>query len=127
MTATDEAFHLHLEVLGPAGTPAVYRSFHRTVSQHEHVVSHLVHDVPASGSRSMGDIVSIAVEVAPAAIPSLVMLVQTWMIRNKGAKTRVKVGDIELEVPIDSSPDEAIGLIERLAKLPREECGCQDD
>jgi hypothetical protein len=69
----------------------------------------------AASAGSKGDpitIGSIALEVLPVAIPSLIALVQAWVMRGQGRTVRFKGKGIEFE----GSPEELQKLLNKLEK-----------
>ena len=44
---------------------------------------------------------SIAVVVLPTLLPSLILLVQSWLLRQQDQSIKVKVGENEIEIPRD--------------------------
>lgn len=72
---------------------------------------------PDAGAKGLGVPIDLLVDVLPAAVPSLVVLLQGWLLRHRDQKVRVKVGDAEVELPADADPDVALAVAERLAEL----------
>ncbi|MEA3413652.1 MAG: hypothetical protein U9R74_19285 [Pseudomonadota bacterium] len=69
------------------------------------------------GARNVGELVSIgqvALEVLPIAIPSVIALVQAWMLRDSNRSTRIKIGDTEVDIPVKMSPEQVQLFIEGL-------------
>lgn len=68
---------------------------------------------PPAGSK-VGDPITIGAIVlgaSVAAIPNIILLIQNWLLRQKDQNIRVKIGEIELEVPRDATKAEIENLI----------------
>jgi len=57
---------------------------------------------------------TIAVAVLPSLLPSLVLLVQHWILRQQDQHIKIKLGDNELEIPRDATRAELEPIIELL-------------
>ena len=68
---------------------------------------------PAFSKGPGGLTPDLVVTVAAAALPALIVLVQSWMLRRQGQTVRVKIKEVEIEIPRGASPEE----IERLVKI----------
>jgi hypothetical protein len=81
--------------------------------------------IPASSSAppdgtKPGEVITIgqiAIQVLPALIPSLVLLVQSWLLRQQSQTVKVKIGEIEVEIPRDLSDAELNRIVDRVKQV----------
>lgn len=74
-------------------------------------------DAPPAGAK--GDpltVAGVAVAVTVAALPSVILLVQNWLLRQEDQHFKVKIGEVEVEVPRDAERSEIL----RIARVVEE-------
>jgi len=71
---------------------------------------------PAAPAASKGldpETAQLLVTLASGLVPSIILLAQNFLLRQKDQTLKIKIKDVEIEVPRQASPEE----IERMAKL----------
>jgi hypothetical protein len=76
------------------------------------------------GTKSPTQITSdpIWLTIAVTAIPSIIVLIQSWLLRQQNQTLKVKIGEVELEVPRNATQAEIgrlIGAVRQLAPSKR--------
>lgn len=74
-----------------------------------------------SGAKSPTTITSdpILLTLAVTAIPSVILLIQQWLLRQQNQTLRAKIGEAELEVPRNASPAEIDRIVHAVRRLPQ--------
>jgi len=74
-----------------------------------------------SGAKGVGplDFSTILLSVAGATIPSLIVLIQHWLLRQQSQTLRVKIGEVEMEVPRNASQAEIDRIVSAVRRLPQ--------
>lgn len=116
--ATDDLFNLEIEISADDATEEeldrLTRNLLAELRESDVESVQLVSD-GQSPEGSKGDPVTLgqlALEILPAAIPGVIALVQTWVMRGQGRTVKYKSKGIELE----GSPEELKKMIAKLDK-----------
>lgn len=116
--ATDDLVNLEIEVLANDTTEEDLDKMTRNLLaelRETDVVSASLVNTGKAPEGSKGDPITIgqlALEVLPVAIPSVIALVQAWVMRGQGRTVKFKGDGIEFE----GSPEELQKLLEKLNK-----------
>jgi len=115
---TDDPIELEIEVLAKDATEEdldkLTRNLLQELRETDVESAHLV-SIGTAPEGSKGDPVTIgtlALEVLPAVLPSVIALVQAWVMRGQGRTVKFKGRGIEFE----GSPEEFKKLFEKLEK-----------
>lgn len=57
--------------------------------------------------------------VAAATIPNVILLIQNWLLRQNNHTIRVRIGEVELEVPRNASKEEIGKIVSIVSRIPR--------
>lgn len=79
---------------------------------------------PLANSKSPTQLTSdpILLTLAVTAIPSTILLIQQWLLRQQNQTLKAKIGEVELEVPRNASQaeiDRIINAVRRMAPTKR--------
>ena len=72
------------------------------------------------GSKSSGEILKLVVDLSSAIVPSTLIFLQTWMLKNQEKTLKIKTGDIEVEMHDNADRDEVINLVNLLRTMSSE-------
>ena len=74
-----------------------------------------------SGAKSPLAVTSdpILLTLAVTAIPSIILLIQQWLLRQQNQTLKVKLGEAELEVPRNASQSEIDRIVNAVRRLPQ--------
>lgn len=74
-----------------------------------------------SGAKSPTAVTSdpILLTLAVTAIPSIILLIQQWLLRQQNQTLKVKLGEAELEVPRNASQSEIDRIVNAVRRLPQ--------
>jgi hypothetical protein len=61
---------------------------------------------------------AIALGITVAIIPNLLQLIQSWLLRQKDHSIKVKIGEIEMEVPRSATESEINEIINLIKTIP---------
>lgn len=61
----------------------------------------------------------ILLTLAVTAIPSVILLIQQWLLRQQNQTLKVKLGEAELEVPRNASQSEIDRIVNAVRRLPQ--------
>lgn len=61
----------------------------------------------------------ILLTLAVTAIPSIILLIQQWLLRQQNQMLKVKLGEAELEVPRNASQSEIDRIVNAVRRLPQ--------
>lgn len=77
--------------------------------------------VVPSGAKSPTAITSepILLTLAVTAIPSIILLIQQWLLRQQNQTLKVRIGEVELEVPRHASQAEIDRVVNAVRRLPQ--------
>lgn len=81
-----------------------------------------VNALPSSKSPIQITSDPILLTVTVAAIPSVILLIQNWLLRQQNQTLKVKIGEVELEVPRNASQaeiDRIVTAVRRIASVKR--------
>lgn len=115
---TDELIHLEIEVQATDTTEEeldkltrnLLRDLRQVNVENPHLVS--IGNAPQGTKGDPVTIGQLALEVLPTAIPSVIALVQAWIMRRQGRTVKFKGNGIEFE----GSPEELEKLLAKLEK-----------
>ncbi len=77
-------------------------------------------EAPADSKGAAGLTPDLVVTLAVTAIPSVILLIQNLMLRHKDQKLRVKIKEIELEIPRNTTKEELDQLVKAAARLSKQ-------
>jgi hypothetical protein len=80
---------------------------------HARSVTHSRHDEAVVGAKSSGavSVGQLLLVTAPAALPGVIALIGSWLNRHRDQRIRVKLGEVEVDVPRDASSEEVRSLV----------------
>ena len=61
----------------------------------------------------------LLVTLATGLVPSVIVLIQNFLLRQKDQTLRIKVKDVEMELPRNASPEEIQQLVETIEKVAK--------
>ena len=77
-------------------------------------------EAPAYSKGGAGLTPDLVVTLAVAAIPSVILLIQNWMLRHRDQKLRMKIKEIELEIPQNTTKEELDQLVKAAVRLAKQ-------
>lgn len=77
--------------------------------------------VPPAGAKggNLVDFAALLLSVAPTSLPSLILLIQQWLLRQQSQTLRIKIGEVEMEVPRNVSQAEIDRIVNAVRRLPQ--------
>lgn len=60
----------------------------------------------------------ILLTLAVTAIPSIILLIQSWLLRQQNQTLKVKIGEVELEVPRNATQAEIDRIVNVVRQIP---------
>lgn len=126
MSKIDEAVHftLALETDSDTNMEEIHDLALRLINElqdSEAESAEFVSDTRQFLSNAKGDpltIGTLALAVSVAAIPNTILLIQNWMLRQQDDKLKVRIGEVEVEIPRDATRAEIDRVIDIVKSIP---------
>lgn len=96
---------------------------------HARSVTYSRHDEAVVGAKSSGavSVGQLLLVTAPAALPGIIALIGSWLNRHRDQRIRVKLGEVEVDVPRDASSEELQTIVAIVTDAAAKNCDATSD